>query len=366
MVVSTMTGIRLKFVQFAHSRVSWQVSLVIVVCVLGLAEATARLVVSYMPPYEAGYEREFLVKAEQLRDLEAPLDLVFVGASMVDSGIDPQLVNANTDWVDTSYNAGGIPIRNLNAWTNNIVVPLANPSAIVVAIHPLELGIVRDEDMRTYQQVTDTVATTLMKIRPRGLERVEVEASKYLFLVRERGRLQDIPALTDSIVNLLHQRRPERQTSSDGDDWEALVSPLGTNLRYSEAPSAALRDAAMASRLEHIFDLGIDMALIDKVMGEFGRSKIQVILLIPPIDIGTLSLDGLSPERFDEAAEVLRKAAERSGIPIIDLAGASYDSLLFHDKLHLAEAGRVRMSLEVASALDELCVTSPGSYCNAD
>jgi hypothetical protein len=73
---------------------------------------------------------------------EGGVDVVFLGSSMVDVGIDPETFVENSDWAEVAYNAAlsSASLGLIEVWANEVVFPLLQPRVVVIGISSRELN----------------------------------------------------------------------------------------------------------------------------------------------------------------------------------------------------------------------------------
>lgn len=159
-------------------------------------------------------------KVDQIEALSAQggVDVVFIGSSIVDVGIDPAKFVQRSSWAESAYNASvsAASPRVLEAWAEEVVLPLLKPKVLVIGMSSRALN-----DNGTNQQAAfDRYINSGGRADYLGIagldRRIEaaIEAGSSLF--RLRGELRSPRTFIDnvttetrgpSITRLGHQRR---------------------------------------------------------------------------------------------------------------------------------------------------------------
>lgn len=109
--------------------------------VLGVAEGAARVASSRVPEQtEWGIDR-YDAKVAHMRSVEAA-DVVFLGSSTVEVGIDPVLVLDGDERFSHGYNAAlqAAPLRLTEAWAADVVVPELSPKRAVIGLASIDFN----------------------------------------------------------------------------------------------------------------------------------------------------------------------------------------------------------------------------------
>lgn len=113
--------------------------------VLLIAELTVRLAAGHLPSPQRWSAPEMQHKADQLEGWNARnrrADVVVLGASMADDGIDPAVIDRALGHGRVAYNASlvGTPLESIVLWAEHQIVPSLHPRVVVLGLSPVELN----------------------------------------------------------------------------------------------------------------------------------------------------------------------------------------------------------------------------------
>lgn len=347
----------------------------VVVFVLLTAEVGVRLIENQLPPATFGDGEELAIKRDHLRALAASgsaPDVLFVGASAVDAGVDPLRFDALSGSFTSSYNAAGVamPVEMVLPWIEQIVLDVVEPELVVVGILPFQLG-----DVGTQVGGSQNVAgyraayeESLKKLQPGALRSLDDSLSDASALVRYRHQLRDPAEVVRYIRATITGAEPAWALAKDPAlrtraEWESLVTDRGTNLLYAAVPDAAFPDEAMAARYTAWIESGARAEPLRAMLRGLLSNGVEVVLFAPPLDRETLTESGLDFTLLDEAVDLMAQEAAALDVPFVDLFRSDYEPLDFHDKVHLNARGAERMSNDLATALDGICSTGAIDAC---
>jgi hypothetical protein len=109
-----------------------------ILAVLLLAEGAMRMVEARVDTPVAWGSRILDEKVDQIKELSTRggVDVVFIGSSIVDVGIDPAKFVQRSNWAESAYNASvsAASPRVLEAWAEEVVLPLLKPKVMVIGL----------------------------------------------------------------------------------------------------------------------------------------------------------------------------------------------------------------------------------------
>jgi hypothetical protein len=273
------------------------------------AEIAVRSIADELPDPRAWPTPETQIKFTQIEALEASnagLDVVFIGSSVLESGIDPELLERLSGL--TSYNAAlpfSSPLGN-EIWLRDFVLPRLEPRTVVIG-----LGVWPNES---------TAQDDLLAL---GLRSVEFSASwgLRLELVERRRQLRNWSETLES------RRRTQSgliTTRGHQTVYYDKVRPLGGDPHFSASRTADMSAdnyAALVRTLEVLQQAGIDVVILIEPIG------------CPPI----LEACG----EFDLAEHPGRVLAAQYGIPVIDATARDWPTEMYADSAHFNLSGAV-------------------------
>lgn len=271
------------------------------------AEVGVRFVANVLPDPRAWPTPETEIKISQidrLQETRADLDVVFVGSSVLESGIDPALLEGLSGI--SSYNAAlpfSSPLSN-DLWLRDYVLPRLHPDAVVIG-----LGV-----WPTLSTIADDMlANGLTAIDAAGDDEPAIE------LVRRRRQLRNWSDTVQSvrrirsgaITELGHQTVYYSMSRAEGDDPE-----------FSGSRAVNMSDDnydALVGTIEHLQALAIEPIILIEPIG------------CPPIRESCPS--------FDLETHPGRRLAAEYGLQLIDAASRNWPDEMYADSAHLNRVG---------------------------
>jgi len=264
---------------------------------------------------------ETFVKHEQMTELD-DVHTVYVGTSFAAFGIDSAVIADRTNQIH--YNAGlsaaGFEI--LDAWTRDMVVPLAEPERVVLALGHIDLN---DSDVDNRRRFFEAPAVSHYD-NPSQLRRVEVALQHVSTLFEYRRQFRNPRDVGRAVVS---RDFPEFWGAFGERQDDFSNEPI----RASWETSSALPTAAQLARLEELVDWLHD-------------NDIEVVLVFMPTAEGFLV-----PEADDAAIESLHTIGSSANVPVIDGRDYVTDPALFFDGVHLNPLGQEAFSEALAAVL---------------
>lgn len=337
------------------------------------AEIGLRGIADQLPRQTAGDTVEIELKYDQLRALDAagePVDIVVLGNSTLDAGVDPALLGQVSQRFEAPFNAAllGAPLPAIRRWASEFVLAKSAPDTVVLGLTPLDVPTVGIFGV-SKPAVADAFEASFDRLEPTALQQADETMSHHSVLVERRALFRSPGELWRGLSDTVHGRDKEFEgdgpvTLEDGSrgvrdraTWEnELIAPRGGNRTYwgheydgiarsrvSPAEQRAFRTSSidelqLAGVLDAIRDAGVD----------------DVVVVIPPHDRAALADAGLPLDEFDRLADELVAYAEDQGLAVIDLSSAQWDHAEFFDPAHLSRRGSDRFTRVLARELDAL------------
>jgi len=330
----------------------------IVVVVLLAAEGGVRWLEPALPARE---HSEVFYKRDQYRSLAhkgASLDVVGVGASMMDAGFDPATFDQRSTRFRGSYNGSirGAESTLMDEWVNRSLAPEHRPRLIILGIHPLQVGKAKGALDELNLLTSKGIDVAIRQTTVRRWSPLQEDAEHWSALVRQRS-LFFRPGV---IVRAVRDRVEGRTAASQQEEqnptfWSRNMTGRGYNAQYASQPDEATTDTNMASLLNKLYGGGYDLGGLEATLRGLRRPGTQVVLVLTPMDRTTLIASGWNPVPYAKASADIALLTRRLGVPMLDLSDRVWESSLFHDKLHLDQAGADRFSAEVADWVNQLC-----------
>lgn len=332
----------------------------LVVAALLLAELGVRIISPHFPPHQ-GPEQEIVVKADQLKALarqRKPPDVVFVGPSTTDAGIDPQAFNLVSTHFDHSYNAAlkGMTLSLAKRWVARTVLHHVKPKLVVVNVQPTLIITPKAQALVEGQKSVSAYNYFLRQVEDTPLTTLDRSLSHTSELVRYRSDLQNPTTVAGAVKDTLTGADEPKVDPEDTLGYaRAHTSTAGRNLQYRDAPDAPVPDRNMAQTFERVFTSGVQLADTESLLRWLQAHHYPVVVMVMPIDMRTLVPLGLSPTRFRPSIDGLSRLDRQLGVPTLDYSDINLDPLAYHDKVHLADGGARDFSQRMAADIDDLC-----------
>ena len=319
----------------------------VAVIVVLVAELVLRTLPALPPPI-VWNDVEVDQKAETMERHRAAGErapVVYVGSSIIDAAIDPELVASAYPRARRGYNAAleGADGTSIAGWTEEVVLPRLAPEVVVVGLSPRELN----DNGRNQQEFADTFFASRgwrdASGRASLADRLSATAEERSALARSRSRLRD-PATA-----LRYWRSGERTS------WQSPNDPgSGRLLRYDDSETYMPPDLDGADAVFGDFEAGGRIsARLDRMIERLHRADVSVVLLEPAVVAEDLDPVIKESDRAAASAVVRRLGASRC-VPIIDLRDHVTDRSAFADNVHVNARGRLAVSTELGDRLAEL------------
>ena len=323
---------------------------VIVVCVV-VAEVTARTLEPLLPAADRWPTDQTAAKADQIARLAAdgsPIDVVFLGSSVVVQGVDPVAFNdAPADL--TSYNAAldGASMRSVEAWSRDVVFPSLDPRAVVIGLTTRDLndrGVSQQEFYRSL-----TASSGFRDHKPKsGADWLFGQIANRSALLRIRPFLRQPGTMLQGVL---------------GKDSEAalLPGPFG---------AAPIDDHAFAYdsseswrnfwRTRHFNDFtmgGHELSALQALIQLALEQERLVFLVEMPFHDDYLSVQPNGRTEVERLHDLLATLNYGAGVELIALAD-SYGPEVFRDPAHLNPTGAAALAAELAAHVSDSALMS--------
>jgi hypothetical protein len=341
--------------------------------VLVVAEVGMRAIDDHLPRATAGDTVEIELKyaqLQQMHDAGEPVDLVVLGNSTLDAGIDPVLLGQESARFDAPYNAAllGQPLGTIRRWAGEFGLPEAEPDTVVLGLTPLDVPTLSIFGV-SKPAVEAAFEASFDDIHPDALQRADDNVSDMSVLVRRRSVFRSPGELWRGITDTIDGQ--EKQFGGDGPvtfedgsqgvrdrrTWETrLLGPRGTNRTYwghaydgttESRISPSERAAYETSSLDRPQLLGAVDAIRDAGVDD-------IVVLLPPHDLATLATTGVPLATYHRLAADLVDFAQDEDLAVIDLSAVQWEHADFYDPAHLSKQGAQRLTRLLAAQLDQL------------
>lgn len=174
-----------------NTEAGW-VALVVVLVLVGAAELSARAVESRLPVPVLWGDLETQLKVEQMDGLAAAggADVVFMGSSIVNAGIDPLLFANLSGTVVYNASLNATSPHLLEVWADEIVLPRLHPELVVIGLSSRELNDHGISQTEQYERYTESIGRAFEIDQPSLPQRIQKAAAEVSAMFRLRSDLR--------------------------------------------------------------------------------------------------------------------------------------------------------------------------------
>lgn len=343
------------------------------VVVLALAEVGMRSIDDHLPRATAGDTVEIELKYDQLQAMRAagePVDLVVLGNSTLDAGVDPVLLGEESARYDAVYNAAllGQPLASIRRWAGEFVLEEADPDTVVLGLTPLDVPTLSIFGV-SKPAVESAFEASFDALHPDALQRAEDNVSEHSALVRRRAVFRSPGELWRGVTDTVYGREKQfegdgpvtlqdgRQGVRDRQTWETeLLGPRGTNRTYWGFSYDGTTDSRISATERRSYErANLDrLQLAGVVSGIRDAGVDDIVVVLPPHDLPALEQSGVPLATYHRLADDLVTFAQDEDLAVIDLSAVAWDHADFYDPAHLSKQGSERLTRLLAEELDQL------------
>jgi hypothetical protein len=333
---------------------------IVALVLLLLAELGVRAIADHLPPPTTGDTQELVQKKAQMegRAANGPTQVVFLGNSTMDAGVDAASFASTSIEFDAAYNAAllGIPLDTQSRWYGEVVDPVLGADVVVLGMNPVdvlqsyysdnELAVVNASFQARFREIEEGPAASLNR-----------SAYDHSYLYRYRGSLRAPSHIVDATRATITGEEVSGIWSRPAGFFDENIAPDGSILVYRERvmdPADAV-SAKLLRDLSRTLDSELRESRIDRLLDQVEAAGHDPVVVVPPVSLPVLADAGLDTERWRDVAGQIAEVANEAGVPVIDLTNADYPPALFSDPIHLNAAGSERFSFDLAQAIDEHC-----------
>jgi len=320
------------------ARMAGLAALAVAVIVFGIAEAAARAIEPRLQPPVLWGDLETQWKVAQMDGLAAGggADVVFLGSSIVNAGIDPalfaELSEPGTVVYDAALNATSPQL--LELWATEIVLPRLQPDLVVIGLSSRSLndhGISQAEQYERYVESIERAFEIGEATIPQRIDRAMSNVSAVVRLRSEIRRpfavFNDLRGTTRSLLALTDQGAT-------------------TRLRGMEYHvSSAFRAQTVELDLVDYQIGGVELAALARLVDEIRSIGARVLLVDMPVmeaDYTPMHPNGQADPDAYRAA--LREFADQNDVHLATPPDLPWPAEQFADPLHLNQSGVDRLT----------------------
>lgn len=333
----------------------------IIVVVVLVAELVARAISPHLLPPTSPGAGEVIVKDRQLAALAPTTQVLFLGDSTLDAGVDPTAFTDESVRFSSAYNASlmGARLPSQRIWTGRVLRD-HTPQLVVQAATPTlvsHLGVSPD-DVSSYDAV---LSYNLRQLDGDVWYTLGERAGEVSALVRYRSSLRNprlaAGAAWDQVTGAPELPKAERPAGF----WDQFTSPVGQNTSFGNQVAKADNLGGLFDALKRLLDGRYDTQPLETLIEGYRDAGIATVVVVPPMSEPLLTAGGVSVAEWRAAAARIVAAGAAHGVPVLDYTSRTYPPEQFADPLHLNVAGSKRFSADLARDIDALC--SAGLRC---
>lgn len=319
--------------------------LVAAVLVLVGAEAAARVIEPRVGAVPRWADADTDLEVEQMRALSADggADVVFLGSSIVNVGIDPDAFVANSDWATSAYNASlsAASPRLLELWAAEVVLPLLEPKVVVIGLSSRSLNANGENQQLAYDRYTDSIGRAEHLGEASVGQSLQFNAEGLSALARIRGEIRSPSSFLSKIGAGGNEGSP---ITNDGYDARLRDRTYGV--------SAGFRERMTENVLNDYEVGGEELAAVERLIESAERAGAAVYVVDMPVvaaDYVPLHPRGSEDHEMYEAAfDALSDYERLEARTAMAMAG---DPSLHADPLHLNAKGADLLAEWLATAI---------------
>ena len=324
-------------------RSRWAKVVAIVLVVLVAAELGTRAIEGHLPPHLDWLSAEAQKKVGQMDALarSGGASIVFIGSSIVRSGIEPAIVTDQLPGHPIAYNAGlaaGVPVM-MEPWTLDVVLPRLHPKALVIGISSFDFS---DDpsNVAFYDAYKDAPAARRSMGLDDTLDHIDRWLTDRSALWRDRDALRSPSTVLDAIRG--KGPPPDPDTAGiEANGRDAYLQEQQFDERNPLAGGVPVGSWKLGTK---------NVAALQRIIGAAKAQGIAVALVDMPV---TDEYIAKHPHRDADYATYLtaaRQFAATAAVPLLEF-DTTRDHMYFADEVHLNRNGAYAFTPQLVDAL---------------
>jgi hypothetical protein len=322
------------------------VTVLVMLVILGAVEAGARLAEPRVFSAPQWGSRPSDTKVAQIQELAAGrgADIVFLGSSAVEVGVDPAVFLAGAEDDLSAYNASitGASPRVLEAWASELVFPLLEPSIVVIGLTSRDMNDEGLDQERVYHQYLDSPGRLHYLGEPSLLDDIEWEALNASALLRVRSAMR---SPSEFVASLSYP--------GNGAPRVTELGRVSTPSDWTYSVSDEFREDLTMRSLQNYHVGGVELdALTAIVQQAHDRGAVVYLVEMPVVAEDYYPLHPNGATDVAEFEAVLADYVASQPVVWLDSAPGAWDRSFFGDPLHMNSAGTERFSRWLAEVIE--------------
>lgn len=312
--------------------------------IVGIAEGAARIGELRVAPAPTWGTVRIDTKVAQMQTLAEAggVDVVFLGSSVAETGINPQAFVAGSEWSDTAFNAGltAAGPQAVEMWAQEVVLPLLQPEVVVIAMTSRDLNDAGVTQANTLNRYVDSVGRARFLGTPSFGQRLESELSRWSALMRLRRNL-----------SAPHQFLTELASPLDSHITDFGFVTLLENRTYANDDDSNGEQLANY-QLNDYWVGGVESAALRRIIDLFVASGAEVYVVdMPVLDAAYEPLHPNGAADIASYGAALAAVVNASDAIFLDATGVATDTTMFANHNHLNGVGADRLTAWLAEQI---------------
>lgn len=311
--------------------------------VLLVAEIGVRVISDDLPPPLVWHTYEAQKKAAQMDRLaeRGGADVVFLGTSMMNTGLSPSAFASQLGNGVTAYNAAlsSQVGRQAELWARLVVQPKLRPKVLVLGVSSPDFDDLGNAPTTFYDAFLDSSAVERALGRSSAMDKVDRWIGDRSELWHHRFQLRDPPTVWRALrgraaeeANEVTAIGPDGQSSAvSGRRFEDRILGFGLNMS-NWAPGTT------------------DVDAIARLVRRAKSAGTMVVLVDMPVTDEFIARHPNGQADYDTYRSLLRTFATRMSVRLIEVTDLR-DHAMFADEIHLNAAGAAAFTAAIASQL---------------
>ena len=312
------------------------VTLVAALVVLLVAEGASRVVEPRVPVQTRWGSADIDLKVEQMERLSADggVDVVFLGSSIVNSGVDPAAFVKQSPWATSAYNASmaAASPRVLERWAAEVVFPMLTPKTVVIGLSSRALNDNGANQQEAYDRYIHSRGRALYLGTATIAQRLQSALEASLALFRLRGQIR-LPFTF--VKNIKAGPRP------------STITDLGyqTHLSKHRYESSRAFRKRMARRVLNNYAVGgEELAALDAIVDAAISQGAEVYVIdMPVVESDYVGMHPHGATDYADYEAAFARLAVDDRLQLASATSVAEDTRFFADPLHLNARGARRL-----------------------
>lgn len=317
--------------------------LVVMLAVCGALEVGVRVIDDRLPEPLVWPSFEAQRKVDQMDQRAGqPVDVVFLGTSMMNAGVIPSLFVSTAGADISAYNASlssGRP-ELMEFWSLHVVVPRLHPRLVVIGVTSGDINDNVSSDRAFLDAFSDSPGGLAALDRESALDRTDDWLRGHVALWRHRNELRDPSAVWDAV----------RGNTAAVDPVAASIDAEG-HVTYRGDATFTPRPTEQGIAGVGNWTLGTEQPnALRRLIAGLQASGARVVLVQLPITEDFIDRHPRKGADYAQAKLAIADLARGANVDLLDLDGIR-DHADFADEIHLNRKGATKFTVALVNAM---------------